>query len=115
MTFYLVESRQGPDPGDEGVDEGGGHVPPLPPLLPCVGGRGGDKEVGDGVDQDEGDEPAPGHQPPEAALPLHGHPPQDPGIHMDILSTNCVSFVLLLDVLVLINFSALDFINVTKK
>ena len=82
-------------------------------LLPCVGGRGGDKEVGDGVDQDEGDEPAPSHQPPEAALPLHGHPPQDPGIHMEILSTNCVSFVLLLDVLVLINFSALDFINVT--
>lgn len=115
MTFYLVESRQGPDPGDEGVDEGGGHVPPLPPLLPGVGGRGGDKEVGDGVDQDEGDEPAPCHQPPEAALPiprvLHGLPPHDPGIHMDILSTNCV----LLDVLVLINFSALDFINVTKK
>ena len=96
------------------MDEGGGYVPPLPPLLPGVGGRGGDEEVGDGVDQDEGDDPAPGHQPPAAALPLphvrHGHL-HDPGIRMDILSTNCVHSV----VLFLINFSVLDFINVTKS
>lgn len=94
-TFYLVESRQGPESCDEGVDEGGGHISPLPPLLSGVGRRGGDEEVADGVDQDEGDNPAPDHKPPAAALPFpyvrHGHL-QESLFHID-MSSNCVYLV----------------------
>ncbi len=108
MLSYLVESRQGPEPCDEGVDEGGGHIPPLPPLLSGVGRRGGDEEVGDVVDQDEGDNPTPDHKPPAAALPFpcvrHGHL-QDPLLHMD-MSTNCGYSVFLDVFLFVIKLSA---------
>lgn len=114
--FYLVEGGQGPEPRDEGVDKGGRHVPPLPPLLPGVGRRGGDEEVRDGVDHEEGDDTGTGHQPPAAALPFHcvrhGHGPlHDPGIRMD-MSTNCVFLDIFFSV---INCSDSDFINAVTK
>ena len=114
--MYLVESHQGPEPRDKGVDEGGRHVPPLPSLLPGVGRRGGDEEVRDGVDQDEGDDPGPGHHPPAAALPRVRHGPllHDPGIRMD-MSTNCVLSVFLDIFCSVINFSESDFINAVTK
>ena len=76
------------------MHEGGGYVFPLPPLLAGGGGRGGDEEAGEGVDKEEGESPAPGHQPPVTCLlvscvthPQLHDPAQGNSLHSD-MSTN---------------------------
>ena len=52
--FYLIKGSEGPEPGDEGVDEAGGDVPPLPSLLLVVGGGRRDEVTGEDVGEKEG-------------------------------------------------------------
>ena len=52
--FYLIKSSQRPEPGDDGVDETGGDVPPLPSLLLVVGGGRRDEQTGEDVGEKEG-------------------------------------------------------------
>ena len=54
LKFYLIKSHERPDPGDDGVDEAGGDVPPLPSLLLVLGGGGRDQKTGQDVGQKEG-------------------------------------------------------------
>ena len=54
VMFYLIKGRERPEPGDDGVDEAGGDVPPLPSLLLVVGGGCRDQEPRQEVDNQEG-------------------------------------------------------------
>ena len=51
---YLTEGCCRPGAGDDGVDEAGGDVPPLPSLLLVVGGGCRDQEPSQEVDNQEG-------------------------------------------------------------
>jgi len=50
----LVKSCHRPHPGDDGVDEACGDVPPLPSLLFVAGGGWRDEDTSQEVDQEEG-------------------------------------------------------------
>ena len=54
LNSYLIKGRQGPGPGDDGVDEAGGDVPPLPSLLLVAGGGWRDEDTSQEVDKEEG-------------------------------------------------------------
>ena len=54
VMFYLVKSCDSPHPGDDGVDEAGGDVPPLPSLLLVAGGGWRDEDTSQEVDKEEG-------------------------------------------------------------
>ena len=64
LKFYLIKSRERPDPGDDGVDEAGGDVPPLPSLLLVPGGGSRHQQSSQQVGEKEGGgsrENGPGH------------------------------------------------------
>ena len=54
LKFYLIKSSEGPEARDDGVDEAGGDVPPLPSLLLVAGGGWRDEDTSQEVDKEEG-------------------------------------------------------------
>jgi len=50
----LIKGCERPEPGDDGVDEAGGDIPPLPSLLLVAGGGWRDEQTGEDVGDKEG-------------------------------------------------------------